>query len=206
MTTSYRTQAANAVQATLLGNTVAGNRVYTKMDRPLQPDELPAILIYAQRAVRGAEDYGNSIIPRVMEVTIEVALQATPETALDQADLLVQAIEDLIEADPSLGHVVNNTRWRESVTDTTMTGKTTLGVGLLRYEVEVLTSMREPDAFGIGNDGFDGVPVTVYSVPGASMARLREPVAPDPGQECGPEGCAPPAWGGEVLPNGEPVV
>lgn len=205
MTTSYRTQAANAVKAALHGHTVAGDRVYTKLDRPLNPAELPAILVYAQRAQRGDEDYGNSIVPRVLEVTIEAAVQATPETALDQADLLVQAIEDLIEADPSLGHVVNNTRWQETVTDTTQYGQATLGVGLVRYQVEILTAERDPSAFGVGDDGFTAPPTVVYSVPGTAPVRFRDPITPDPDLQCGPDGCAPPAWGGEVLPNGNPV-
>ncbi len=202
---NYRAQAAEAFRTVLDGGTPAGARVHTKLDRAMRPEELPALLVYANDARRGPQDYGNSVVPRVLTITIEGAVQAAPEDALDAADALVAAVEQLVEADPSLRNVVQDTRWQRSMTDVTSHGQTTLGVCMLQYEVEMLTNMRGPSAFGIGDDGFTGVPVVVHSVPGTAPARLRDAPRPAPGLECGPDGCAPPAWGGEVKPNGEAI-
>jgi hypothetical protein len=201
---SYRKQVAQAFSAVLTGKTVAEARVFTKLDRPLTPADLPAIAVYASEARRGAQDYGNSLIPRVLTVTVEGAVRATPEAALDGADDLVDAIEALIEADPSLGNVVNNTRWQRSITDVTSMGRDTIGVCLLQYEVEMLTNVREPDAFGVGDDGFSATPAVVFTLPDttAPAGQRRDP-RPEPGMECGPDGCAPDAWGGEVKKTGE---
>ena len=203
---NYRAQAAEAFRARLLGGTPAGANVHTKLDRAMRPDELPALLVYANDARRGPQDYGNSVVPRVLSVTIEGAVQADAASALDAADALVEAVELLIEADPSLGNAVQNTRWQRSMTDVTSHGQTTLGVCLLQYDVEMLTHMRTPDAFGVGDDGFSGTPVVVYTLPDTTPPLYRDAVRPDPALECGPDGCAPDAWGGEVKPNGEPIV
>lgn len=203
---NYRAQAAEALRAVLVGRTPAGAAVHTKLDRAMRPDELPALLVYANEARRGPQDYGNSVVPRLLSVTIEGAVQAKPEDALDAADALVAAVEALVEADPSLGNVVQNTRWQRSVTDVTSHGQTTLGVCLLQYEVEMLTNVRQPDAFGVGDDGFTGTPAVVFTLPDttAPAGQRRDP-RPEPGMECGPDGCAPDAWGGEVNKNGDPL-
>lgn len=203
---SYRQQAAAAFSACLMGNTAAGSRVFTKLDRTLSPSELPAIMVYASDARRGPQDYGNSMVPRVLTVTIEGAVQSTPADALDAADALVDTIEALIESDPSLGNVVNDTRWQRSTTDVTAVGQHTLGVCLLQYEVEMLTHLRGPEAFAIADDGFAGTPVVVFSVPDTTKPKIKDEITPDPALDCGPDGCAPPAWGGEVKPNGEAIV
>lgn len=204
---AYLQTAAEAFRAALLGNTAAGQRVLTRLDRPLSPTaaDLPAIIVYANQARRGSQDYGNSLIPRELVVNIEGAVVAMPETALDEAQALVDQIETLIEADPSLAGAVNACRWQRSIADVSSVGSATLGVCLLQYDVEMLTSVRQPEAFGIGDDGFDAPPRIVRTVPDHDTAPIGYPITPDPRFACGPDGCAPPAWGGEVKPNGEPL-
>jgi hypothetical protein len=196
--TSYRTQVNTAFKAALNGRTVAGPRVHTALDRALSPSDLPAILIYTQAAKRGPQDYGNSLIPRMLTVTIEAALEATPEAAMVQAEALVESIEAAIEADPTLGNVVQDCRWQQSVADVSSMGKVTLGVGLLAYDVTILTHERPPEAFGIGDDGFDQPPATVFTAPDAHAANPFPALHPE--FECGPDGCNVPAWGGETTP------
>lgn len=176
----------------------------TKLDRPINPEETPAIMVYANDARRGDQDYGNSVVPRVVKVTIEAAVNATPETALDLADALTDAIEAAVEANPTLSNKVQDARWQRTMTDVTSMGQHTIGVCLLQYEVDMLTENRLADPFP--GDGFDGVPVVVFSVPDTTAPTLRGEIKPDPDLECGPDGCAPSAWGGEVKHNGEPIV
>jgi len=85
-TNSYRTRINAAIQAQLTGETVAGDSVHVSLDRPLSPEsDLPAILIYTQAARRGPVDYGNSLIPRVVHVTIEAAISSDPLNAINAA-------------------------------------------------------------------------------------------------------------------------
>lgn len=198
---NYRDTVAAAMHTVLLGHTAAGQNVHTRLDRPLDPrTDLPAILVYANHARRGQQDYGNSLIPRMVTVVMEFAVQDTPANALDAVGSLVAQAEALIEADPSLGHVVNNCKWQQAITDTTSHGEFTMGVGLLEYEVEILTNERQPGAFGVGDDGFDGVPDTVFTVPNTTAPVFNPMPVPGDDVACGPDGCDLPAWGGEVQP------
>ena len=199
--TPYRTRIAEAFRAVLLDKTSAGKRVLTKLDKPLNPEDTPAVMVYANEARRGDPDYGNSVVPRVVRVTIEAAVQSTPADALDAADLLADAIEAAIEADATLGGVVQDTRWDRTLTDTTSIGQRTIGVCLLQYDVDMLTENRQPYPF---DDDGAGLPRVVHTLPDTHGADLFGTTL-TPEFDCGPEGCAPDAWGGEVKPNGEAV-
>lgn len=137
---SYRTIIGNAMKDRLLGNTSAGVRVFTSLDRPLSPDDLPAVIIYTMASKRGKDHYGNALINRIVTLNIEAAITSTPEGALAAAEQLADQIEGAIEADPSLGSVVVDTMWQQTLTDVSAHGAVTLGVVLLEYEVEYLTA------------------------------------------------------------------
>lgn len=196
----YRQTIAEAFKAVLIDKTAAEQRVYTKMTRAINPSETPAILIYATDAKRGDVDMGNSVVPRVVTVTIEGAASSTPDAALDLADSLADAIEAIIEANPTLGNVVQECRWQRTTTDATRLDQHTLGVFLLQFEVDMLTESRQPYPFA--DDGIERMPHTVYTLPDTEGAELFDPVTPSTPAPCGPDGCAPPAWGGEVFKDG----
>jgi hypothetical protein len=192
---SYRTQIADAFKARLLGATPAGQSVHASLDRPLQPADLPAVLIYTLTAKRGRQDYGNTIIERLVTVNIEAAIQATPATALAQAETMSAAIEAAIEADPTLGNLVEDTRWEQTMSDVSAFGELTLGVVMMEYTVCMLTVRLDhlpPD------DGFLTTPTLVQTRPDPKTVQFPEPIAPDPESVCGPDGCDIPAWGGEL--------
>lgn len=180
---SYRTQVADALKARLLGATPAGMSVFAALDRPLQPSDLPAIVIYTPGARRGRGDGDNSLIPRDVTVHIEVATQATPATALSDADVLAQAVEERIEADPSLGLVVNNAVWDRTTTDVSSFGEMTLGVALLEYTVSILTPRITLDWIGEESPLPTSITVGGEVTPQAyveplTSARLEAPTSP----------------------------
>lgn len=192
---SYRTQIADAFKTRLLGATPAGQSVFASLDRPLQPADLPAVLIYTLTAKRGRQDYGNTIIPRLVTVNIEAAIQSTPANALADAETMSAAIEAAIEADPTLGNLVEDTRWEQTMSDVSAFGELTLGVVMLEYTVSMLTVRLEglpPD------DGFLTPPNLVQTRPGTTTIDWPPGPVPDGDTACGPDGCNIPAWGGEL--------
>lgn len=195
---SYRTQISEALKAVLDGKTVAQSKVFTSLDRPLQADELPALIIYTMGAKRDRENYGNSLLSRVVTVHVEGAVPASPEAAQAAAEDFSDQIEAAIEADPTLGHVVDWSTWQQTLTDVSSHGKTTLGVVLLEYEVRLLTNERPPEWFGVGNDGFTATPGSVMTAGLALGPGFPDPIAAPADLACGPNGCDLPAWGGEV--------
>jgi len=195
---SYRAQISEALKATLDGKTVAASKVFTALDRPMQAGELPALIIYTMGARRDRESYGNSLIPRIVTVHIEGATPSTPEAAQAAAEAFADQIEAAVEADPTLGRVVDWCTWQQTHTDVSSHGSTTLGVVLLEYEVRLFTNERPPEWFGVGNDGFTATPMTVSTSGLALGPGFPTPLSPPADLACGPNGCDLPAWGAEV--------
>ena len=196
---SYRTEISDGLKAALVGKTSAGASVFSALDRPLQPSDLPAVLIYTMGARRVPESNGNAVINRVVAVNIEAAIQSTPENALNEAERLADEIEILIEADPTLGLRVTDTVWQQTLTDISAHGSVTLGVVLLEYEVSVSTPRLADGAFEPDPDGFEGAPPVVYSVPDTHGPGFPSPASGNADTACGPDGCDMPSWGGEVV-------
>jgi hypothetical protein len=145
---SYRTQIKQAIKTQLTGETVAGANVLTSLDRPLNPEhDLPAIIVYTMAARRGSQDYGNSLIPRTVTIAIEGAVSASPQSALSAAEALVDQIETAMEADPTLGQLVTDTKWRQSISDVSSHGSTTMGVCIVEYDVDMMTNLKPDGAY-----------------------------------------------------------
>jgi hypothetical protein len=143
----YRSQIAAALKARL--DTIQGVNAFDRLDRPLQPSDLPAALVYTPNARKGPENSGNHLIQRLVQVTIEAAVESTPFQALGAAEALGAQIEQAIEADPSLGNLVDNTEWQSTLTDVSSFGALTLGVVMLDYTVTMFTERIAPDADGV---------------------------------------------------------
>lgn len=195
---SYRNQINEAIKTQLTGKTIAGDSVFTSLTRRIDPTrDLPAIMIYTIGSVRGAKDYGNTIIPRMVTVAIEAAVSTTEATALEQAQDFADAIEQAMEADLTLGHVVNDVVWRRTMSDATSHGSTILGVCILEYDVEIMTNLKPDSAYEFGEDGFTEPPGLIFSeteiLPPDFPAKPQKPAD----TACGPDGCDLPAWGGE---------
>lgn len=207
-TTSYRTAIVNAVKAQLLGKTAAADdKVFTSLDRPLNPaHDLPAIIIYTQASRRSGNDYGRTVVPRMVTVTIEGAVLAAAGQELAAANALAEQIEDAWETDLTLGQLVHDSEWQQTVTDVTSHGQTTMGVCLLQYQVEILTRLAPDGEYEFHDDGYTAPPTSVQTVPVIEpppadfYVQDTQPVEPDPMLACGPDGCDIPEWDGELTP------
>lgn len=196
---NYRSTISEAIKTILTGKTIAGDRVFTSLDRKLDPEkDLPAIMVYSQKARRGADDLGRALIPRIVEVTIECAVTAPVGTELAAASDFAAEIELLMDANRTLNNTVNNCRWMESVTDVTNHGALTMGAAMMQYEVDVFTN-QQPDGFSeFGDDGFVTPPTLVFSDPDVHAPNFFPVMPPPDVVDCGPDGCDLPAWGGEI--------
>lgn len=210
---SYREAINEAVKAQLTGKTIAGDRIFTSLDRPLDPSkDLPAIMVYTTTSRRGRNDMGNGLIPRMVTVVIEAAVLAGAGLEIGAAEAFADEIETAMEADRSLGLVVNDCQWQQAATDATSHGSVTMGAAILQYEVEIFTHVKPDGAFEPADDGFTAPPSNIevgprpVPVPPEWEDAFNEeefyqttnpPLVPDPDSACGPNGCNIPAWGGE---------
>lgn len=209
-TTSYRTAIVNAVKAQLLGKTIAADsKVFTSLDRPLNPaTDLPAIIIYTQASRRSGNDYGRTVVPRMVTVTIEGAVLANAGQELIAANALAEQIEDAWEGDLTLGQLVHDSEWQQTVTDVTSHGQKTMGVCLLQYQVEILTRVAPDGEYEFHDDGYTVPPTSVQTVPVIEpppadfYVQDAPPVTPDPLVACDEDGCNISAWQGEQQPDG----
>ncbi len=205
-TTSYRTAIVDAVRGQLLGKTAAADeKVFTSLDRPLNPaTDLPAIIIYTQDSRRSGSDFGRTVVPRLVVVTIEGATLAPAGQELAAANALAEQIEDAWEADLTLGQLAHDSEWQRTVTDVTSHGQKTMGVCLLQYEVEILTRVADDGVYEFHDDGYTEPPTKVYTdpvpvpPPDDYFVKDTEQIKPDPNLACGPDGCDIPAWGEEL--------
>lgn len=210
---SYRDAINQAVKAQLTGKTIAGDRIFTSLDRLLDPaTDLPAIMVYTTTSRRGRNDLGNGLIPRLVNVVIEAAVVAGAGLEIGAAEAFADEIETAIEADRSLGLVVNDCQWQQAATDATSHGSVTMGAAIVQYEVEIFTHVKPDGAYEPGDDGFTAPPTEIQvgplpvPVPPEWLGELNDdeffqttnpPLVPDPDTACGQNGCDIPAWRGE---------
>lgn len=194
----YRDDVKNAARDILLGNTVAGDNVFTTMDRPISPDDLPIIIIYTVKSERG-EEYGRGLTTRVVTVRIEAALAVqNPYTAEAVAEAFADEAEKLLNADPAWGGAVTFADWQETVSDVSSIGETIIANVLVEYRVTVYTDERDDAFFGVTDEGFNEPPSVVTTRPDVYNPVIDPVIQPPTDTACGPDGCDIPAWGGEI--------
>lgn len=213
---NYRDRINAAIQQQLTGKTAVGDRIFTSLDRRLDPEtDLPALMVYSQVAVRGRDDNGKSMIPRLVTVTIECATLAEPHQELTAVNAIVAQVEAVMDADRTLGQTVNACEWQMSISDVTSHGALPMGVAMIEYEVDIFTNQKADGWAELYDDGFTAPPTLVQTNPSVSGPAFQDwgteqvggnppgvPGVPprNPDMACGPNGCDLPAWGNEVQP------
>lgn len=206
--TTYRKNIKDAARDLLLGQTIAGDSVFSTMDRPINTNDMPIIVIYTVASKRG-EDYGRGLTTRIVTVRIEAALTvANPYAADAVAEDFSDTVEAILNADMSWGNKVACATWQETVSDVSSVGEIIVANVLLEYEVEYQTDLRTDSAFFGGiDDPFDEPPTSVQTRPDVTFTDQgifpdRPPIPePPPDTACDPvHGCNIPAWQGEVEP------
>lgn len=199
---SYRKAIKAAIKAELDGKTAAGDRVYVTMDRPINPADLPIIVIYITAAKRGEQEFGRGLTTRMVTVQVEAALAVDdPYKAEQVAEDFADQVETILGADQSWHNQVQNSTWLGTVTDVSSIGEVVVANVLLEYQVEYLNDLKGEEFLGVRDDGFDQPPTNVTTRPDVDLtddAFFRPRPKPPADTACDPvNGCNIPAWQGE---------
>ena len=139
-----RTLIREAVAAQLSANLpkvdarITPARISIHRSTPLFAGKLPAILIYTRD--ERIEDQPNAdpgLRRRLLELSIEII--ASGEAAAEDADVLAQAVEAILDADETLGLLVEGTRLTRTEVDQGGEGDTPVLAARLLFEVSYWT-------------------------------------------------------------------
>lgn len=139
-----RTLIREAVAAQLSANLpkvdarITPARISIHRSTPLFAGKLPAVLIYTRD--ERIEDQPNAdpgLRYRKLELSVEII--ASGEAAAEEADLLAQAVEATLDADETLGLLVEGTRLTRTEVDQGGEGDTPVLAARLSFEVSYWT-------------------------------------------------------------------
>ena len=117
---------------------ITASRISIHRSTPLFAGKLPAILIYTRD--ERIEDQPNAVPGlrrRLLELSIEII--ASGEAAAEDADVLAQAVEAILDADETLGLLVEGTRLTRTEVDQGGEGDTPVLAARLLFEVSYWT-------------------------------------------------------------------
>lgn len=126
----------HAVVAQLLGNTVAGARVFAARRVPFQRVELPAVAVYVP--TESVEVTSRATAPRELDRRAQVVVEACAQGAGDVDDALDEIalqVENALHADWTLGGVASDLLLVSTEVDVMDDGKQLIGVARLEFEV-----------------------------------------------------------------------
>lgn len=121
---------------------ISANRISIHRSTPLFAGKLPAILIYTRD--ERVEDQPNAdpgLRYRKLELSVEII--ASGDTAAEEADVLAQAVEAILDADETLGLLVEGTRLTRTEIDQGGEGDTPVLAARLSFEVSYWTRPLE---------------------------------------------------------------
>ena len=121
---------------------ISANRISIHRSTPLFAAKLPAILIYTRD--ERIEDQPNAdpgLRYRKLELSVEII--ASGEIAAEEADVLAQAVEAILDADETLGLLVEGTRLTRTEVDQGGEGDTPVLAARLSFEVSYWTRPME---------------------------------------------------------------
>ena len=143
-----RTLIREAVAALLSANLpkvdarITASRISIHRSTPLFAGKLPAILIYTRD--ERIEDQPNAdpgLRYRKLELSVEII--ASGDAAAEEADVLAQAVEAILDADETLGLLVEGTRLTRTEVDQGGEGDTPVLAARLSFEVSYWTRPAE---------------------------------------------------------------
>lgn len=120
-------------------------RIHLMKMTPLFAGKLPAVLIYSKQESiddRPGEHQGN----RYRKLTLAIEVVASGESAANEADVIAWAIEQHLEADETLAHLVEAIRLTNTDVEFDSDGDTPVMAVRLNFEVRYWTRQESDDA------------------------------------------------------------
>ena len=118
---------------------ITASRISIHRSTPLFAGKLPAILIYTRD--ERIEDQPNAdpgLRYRKLELSVEII--ASGDAAAEEADVLAQAVEAILDADETLGLLVEGTRLTRTEVDQGGEGDTPVLAARLSFEISYWTT------------------------------------------------------------------
>ena len=141
--THIRQQIRDAVVARLTGLATTGGNVFGSRVYPIQPNEMPGVLVYSLRETADAETMGHPrLLVRRADIAVEVLATANADLD-DTLDTAAKEIEVAIAADMTLGGVCRDIMM--TATDITLKGDGDKIAGSARLTFEVIYTTAEND-------------------------------------------------------------
>lgn len=139
-----RTLIREAVAALLSANLpkvdprITASRISIHRSTPLFAGKLPAILIYTRdECIEEQPNADPGLRYRKLELSVEII--ASGDAAAEEADVLAQAVEATLDADETLGLLVEGTRLTRTEVDQGGEGDTPVLAARLSFEVSYWT-------------------------------------------------------------------
>ena len=139
-----RTLIREAVAALLSANLpkvdprITASRISIHRSTPLFAGKLPAILIYTRdERIEEQPNADPGLRYRKLELSVEII--ASGEAAAEEADVLAQSVEAVLDADETLGLLVEGTRLTRTEVDQGGEGDTPVLAACLSFEVSYWT-------------------------------------------------------------------
>lgn len=117
---------------------ITDSRISIHRSTPLFAAKLPAILIYTRdERIEDQPNADTGLRYRKLELSIEII--ASGEAAAEEADVLAQAVEAILDLDETLGLLVEGTRLTRTEVDQGGEGDTPILAARLSFEVSYWT-------------------------------------------------------------------
>jgi len=146
--TLLREAVASRLAATLpaVDARLTASRIHIHRTTPLFAAKLPALLIYTRdERIEEQPNADPGLRYRVLELAVEIVTSGI--SADDEADTLALAVEAALDADETLGHLVEGLRHTRTEIDQDGEGETPILAARLLFEVRYWTRPIEaPDA------------------------------------------------------------
>ena len=117
---------------------ITASRISIHRSTPLFAGKLPAVLIYTRdERIEEQPNADPGLRRRLLELSVEII--ASGEAAAEEADVLAQAVEAILDADETLGLLVEGTRLTRTEVDQGGEGDTPVLAARLSFEVSYWT-------------------------------------------------------------------
>lgn len=131
-----------AAQLPAVDPRISAARISIHRAAPLFAGKLPALLIYTRdERIEDRPNADAGLRQRLLELSVEIVTSG--EQAAEEADVLAQAVEAILEADETLGLLVEGTRLRRTEIDQGADGDTPVLAARLSFEVSYWTRPAE---------------------------------------------------------------
>ncbi len=136
-----RKEIREAIKNSLIGNTDAGENVFIDRVKPIYGMPFPAIVVTTGDEENRADDVIDHYLARALEVSIDIYVEATEETGIDDVfDEMANQVEGCLKDREAFGAGVMDAVLQRTSPEMDNQGETIIGRLRLTYRVSYMPS------------------------------------------------------------------